>query len=76
MPPSIKPTPPLVTDCLAVPARQLAAPPAPPPVLTDEWAKRVWGWASDAIGLVHADREEWQGERDCVRGKARTGAIR
>lgn len=76
MPPSIKPTPPLVTDCLAVPAGQVTNPPMPPDPLTDEWAKRMWAWASDHLGLITADRKAWQSERDCVRGKAETGAIR
>jgi hypothetical protein len=76
MPPSIKPTPPLVTDCLVVPQRRVENPPAPPATLTDEWARRVWRWASDALGVITGDRTEWQGERDCIRGKAKTGAIR
>lgn len=76
MPPSVKPTPPLVTDCLIVPQRQLATPPAPPAQLTDSWVKAIWKWSSDAIGLVQGDRKEWQGERNCIRGKADTGAIR
>lgn len=76
MPPSIKPTPPLVTDCLVNPTSAVAAPPAPPAVLTDEWAKRIWAWASDTLGVVIADRQEWRGERACIRGKAETGAIR
>jgi len=76
MPPSIKPTAPLVTDCLIVPQRQVVNPPRPPAMLTDEWAKRIWGWASDALGVIAGDRTEWQGERDCIRGKAKTGAIR
>lgn len=76
MPPSIKPTAPLVTDCLIVPQRLVTAPPAPPATLTDEWAKRMWAWASNMIGVDTADRTDWQGERDCVRAKAKTGAIR
>lgn len=76
MPPSTKPTPPLVTDCLEVPTRQLKKPVQPPDPITDVWAKATWGWISDAIGLVTADREQWQGERDCIRKKAATGAIR
>lgn len=76
MPPSIKPTPPLVTDCLVVPSSQVTKPPVPPDPLTDDWAKRMWRWASDALGVVSTDRKEWQGERSCIRGKAETGAIR
>lgn len=76
MPPSIKPTPPQVTDCLAVPTGQVTNPPMPPDPITDEWAKRMWRWASDHLGLITADRKEWQGERTCLRGKAATGAIR
>lgn len=76
MPPTVKPTPPLVTDCLTIPQGRLAKPPAPPAELTDTWAKAMWKWASDTIGLVQTDRKEWQGERNCIRGKAETGAIR
>lgn len=75
-PPSIKPTSPLVTDCLVVPQRQVRKPPTPPATLTDEWARAIWAWASDALGTITADRTEWQGERDCIRGKAATGVIR
>lgn len=75
MPPSIKPTPPQVTDCLAVPTSQVTKPTPPPDPLTDEWARRAWAWISDALGIITTDRTEWQGERDCVRGKAKTGAI-
>lgn len=76
MPPSIKPTPPLVTDCLVAPTRQLAKPELPPAILTDAWVKRTWRWMSDAVGVVTSDREQWQGERKCIRGKAATRAIR
>lgn len=76
MPPSIKPTPPLVTDCLAVPDGRYTSPPAPPSVLTAEWAKRMWAWANATLGTATEDRLEWQGERECVRAKADTGAIR
>ena len=76
MPPSVKPTAPLVTDCLIVPQRQVTAPPAPPKDLTDEWAKAIWGWASSTIGLIQEDRTEWQGERRCITKKAATGVIR
>ncbi|GAB3388171.1 hypothetical protein GCM10027432_24200 [Lysobacter fragariae] len=76
VPQSIKPTPPLVTDCLVTPSSQVTTPPTPPVTLTDDWAKGIWRWASDALGVITTDRKEWQGERRCVRGKAETGAIR
>lgn len=77
MPPSIKPAPPLVTDCLAVPTAEVPNPPAPPVgQLTPEWAKKVWGWMNAAAGVIAQDRTQWQGERDCIRGKAEQGAIR
>lgn len=76
MPPSIKPTPPLVTDCLAVPDGRYTAPPKPGVDLTADWAKRMWAWANATLGLAAEDRIKWQGERDCVRAKAATGAIR
>lgn len=76
MPPSVKPTPPLVTDCLAVPTSTVAPVPEPPTVLTDAWAADIWGWASGALATITTDRTQWQGERDCIRGKAETGAIR
>lgn len=76
MPPSIKPTAPLVSDCLVVPTRQYAPVPPMPVMLTDAWARSAWRWMSDALGIGAADRTDWQGERDCVRGKAATGAIR
>ncbi|GAB2619768.1 hypothetical protein GCM10027191_14800 [Novilysobacter erysipheiresistens] len=76
MPPSIKPAPPLVTDCLAAPSSDIAPVPVPPEVLTDAWALAMWRWASGALAAITADRTQWQGERDCVRGKASTGAIR
>lgn len=76
MPPSIKPTPPLATDCLAVPAGRYAAVPQIPPTLTDAWAVRMWAWANRTLGTATADRVQWQGERDCIREKAAAGAIR
>jgi hypothetical protein len=47
-----------------------------PAVLTDEWARAAWRWMSDALGIGTADREQWAGERDCVRKKADAGMIR
>lgn len=76
MPPSIKPTPPLVTDCLAVPEGRYTAPPKPDAVLTAEWAKRMWSWANTTLGIATVDRTQWAGERACVRAKADTGAVR
>lgn len=76
MPPSIKPAPPLVSDCLVAPSSDIADVPEPDAVLTDEWAKRMWLWASDTLGVIRTDRTEWQGERSCIRAKAKTGAIR
>jgi len=76
MPPSIKPAPPLVTDCLVVPTSDIASPPVMPPTLTGVWASKAWGWMNGALGVITTDRTEWQGERDCIRGKAKTGAIR
>jgi hypothetical protein len=76
MPPSVKPTPPLVSDCLVVPQGRVTAPPTPPTPLTDQWAKQMWSWASGMIGLVTTEREQWQGERACIRGKVEAGAVR
>lgn len=76
MPPQIRPAPPLVSDCLVTPSSDVPTPPYPAAVLTDEWVKRIWGWTSSALGVITTDRTEWQGERDCIRGKAKTGAIR
>ncbi len=76
-PPSIKPAPPLVTDCLVAPSADIPNPPAPPVgALTPEWAKAAWRWMSAAVGVITQDRTEWQGERTCLRAKAETGAIR
>lgn len=75
--PSIKPAPPLVSDCLVAPTADVPDPPAPPAaVLTPEWAKAAWRWMSAAAGVITQDRTEWQGERTCIRGKAEQGAIR
>lgn len=75
-PSGIKPAPPMVTDCLQVPTSHIDEPPPPPATLTDEWVAAAWGWMSDALGWITADREAWAGERGCVRAKAATGAVR
>lgn len=76
-PPSIKPAPPLVSNCLVAPTADIPDPPPPPvAVLTPEWAKAAWRWMSAAAGVITQDRTEWQGERTCIRGKVEQGAIR
>lgn len=71
-----KPTLPQVTECLVVPEAEVEAPPYPPAILTDEWAKRIWAWANRQLGVTTDDRTRWQGERDCVRAKRDAGLIR
>jgi hypothetical protein len=36
----------------------------------------MWGWANRTLGIATKDREAWRGERQCIRDKAKTGAIR
>lgn len=65
-----------MTDCLERPQGQYTEPPQPPATLTDEWARVIWGWANRTLGTATKDRKAWGGERECIRGKAKTGAIR
>lgn len=73
---AVKPTPPLVTPCLAEPAARVPDEPARPKQLTDAYVVTLHGWANALLGVITADRIAWRGERRCIRGLAEQEQIR
>jgi hypothetical protein len=79
MPPSTRPTPPLVSDCLERPQGQYPHEPEAPAAgesITDTYLRALKAWGNSVLGIATKDREAWHGERRCIRGKAKAGAIR
>lgn len=74
--PVVKPTPPLVTPCIAEPVARVPDEPARPKALTDAYVVAMVDWANELLGVITADRIAWRGERRCIRGLAEQEQIR
>lgn len=74
--PFVKPTPPLVTECLQAPDGVYPNEPARPKALTDSYVVDLVAWANQVLGIATADRIRWRGERRCIRQLQDAGQIR
>lgn len=74
--PWTKPTPPLASNCLAVPTTVYPNPPARPDQLTDRYVIEMEAWANRVLGVATQDRIAWRGERTCLRALIDAGQIR